>query len=110
MENGYQLPSSVSEDKVAEMGCSQDWEEQVHTCGRCSELKATYYKRHKARGTRWSLGYTNGWGRSGPQLVVLLRGTSKQEDSGGKADWLGCSATPSVQKTRAGRSSVKGHL
>lgn len=27
MENGYQLPSSVSEDKVAEMGWGPGWEE-----------------------------------------------------------------------------------
>lgn len=78
--------------------------------GRCSELKATYYKRHKARGTGLSLGCGDVCGRSGPRLVALLRRPSKGEDSGGKADWKGVSATSSIQKTGAGRSSVKGRL
>lgn len=72
--------------------------------GRCSELKATYYKRHKARGTWLSLGCGDA---SGPRLVALLRRPSEGEDSG---NWKGGSTMPSIQKTGSGRSSVKGHL
>lgn len=61
---------------------------QVYTWGRFSELKATYYKRHKARGTWLSSGCGDVCGRSGPRLVALLRRPS-EEDSGGKADWKG---------------------
>lgn len=116
MENGYQLPSSVSKDKVAEMGWGRGWEEaglyawKVFGAQGYLTTKGT---KLGVRGCHWAMAC----GMSGPQLVALLRGLSEGEDSGGEADWKGVSATlreaccnPSIQKTPAGRSSVKGHL
>lgn len=82
----------------------------VYMRGRCSELKATYCKRHKARGTWLSLGYGectvygvwNVW----PPVGGAIERTLRRRRLGGEADGKGGSAkqrvaccNPSIQKT-----------